>query len=54
MEEIGLDVDSVEDGTDAVYIMSSAEGGKYDLIFYGHSDAEDGWIHGNQGDTYVE
>ena len=33
MEEIGLDVDSVEDGTDAVYIMSSAEGGKYDLIF---------------------
>ena len=33
MEEIGLDVDSVEDGTDAVYIMSSAEGRKYDLIF---------------------
>ena len=33
MEEIGLDVDSVEDGKDAVYIMSSAEGRKYDLIF---------------------
>lgn len=33
MEEIGLDVDCVEDGTDAVNIMSSAEGGKYDLIF---------------------
>ena len=33
MEEIGLDVDSVEDGTDAVNIMSSASGSKYDLIF---------------------
>lgn len=33
MEEIGLNVDCVEDGTDAVNIMSSAEGGKYDLIF---------------------
>ena len=33
MEEIGLDVDCVEDGTDAVNIMSSAEGRKYDLIF---------------------
>lgn len=32
-EEIGLDVDCVEDGTDAVNIMSSAEGRKYDLIF---------------------
>ena len=29
----GLDVDIVEDGTDAVNIMSSAEGRKYDLIF---------------------
>ncbi len=33
MEEIGLDVDCAEDGTDAVNIMSSAEGRKYDLIF---------------------
>ena len=33
MEEIGLDVDCVEDGTDAVNIMSSVEGRKYDLIF---------------------
>ena len=33
MEEIGLDVDNAEDGTDAVNIMSSAEGRKYDLIF---------------------
>ena len=33
MEEIGLDVDSAEDGTDAVNIMSSASGSKYDLIF---------------------
>ena len=33
MEEIGLDVDVAEDGTDAVNIMSSAEGRKYDLIF---------------------
>ena len=33
MAEIGLDVDCVEDGTDAVNIMSSAEGRKYDLIF---------------------
>ena len=33
MQEIGLDVDCVEDGTDAVNIMSSAEGRKYDLIF---------------------
>ena len=33
MEEIGLDVDCVEDGTDAVNIMSSAEGRKYNLIF---------------------
>ena len=33
MKEIGLDVDCVEDGTDAVNIMSSAEGRKYDLIF---------------------
>ncbi len=33
MEEIGLDVDIAEDGTDAVNIMSSAEGRKYDLIF---------------------
>ena len=33
MEEIGLDVDCVEDGADAVNIMSSAEGRKYDLIF---------------------
>ena len=33
MQEIGLDVDIAEDGTDAVDIMSSAEGRKYDLIF---------------------
>ena len=33
MEEIGLDVDIAEDGTDAVNIMSSEEGRKYDLIF---------------------
>ena len=33
MEEMGLVVDIVEDGTDAVNIMSSAEGRKYDLIF---------------------
>ena len=33
MEEIGLDVDCAEDGTDAVNIMSSVEGRKYDLIF---------------------
>ena len=33
LEEIGLDVDIAEDGTDAVNMMSSAEGRKYDLIF---------------------
>ena len=33
MQEIGLDVDIAEDGTDAVNIMSSAEGRSYDLIF---------------------
>ena len=33
MQEIGLSVDIAEDGTDAVNIMSSAEGRKYDLIF---------------------
>ena len=33
MQEIGLDADTAEDGTDAVDIMSSAEGRKYDLIF---------------------
>ena len=33
MEEMGLVEDIVEDGTDAVNIMSSAEGRKYDLIF---------------------
>ena len=33
MQEIGLNVDIAEDGTDAVDIMSSAEGRKYDLIF---------------------
>ena len=33
MKELGLEVDDVEDGTDAVNIMSSAEGRKYDLIF---------------------
>ena len=33
MKEIGLEVDTAEDGTDAVNIMSSAEGRKYDLIF---------------------
>ena len=33
MEEIGLDVDCVEDGTDAVNIMSSERGNNYDLIF---------------------
>ena len=32
-QEIGLDVDIAEDGTDAVNIMSSAEGRSYDLIF---------------------
>ncbi|MFR5916037.1 MAG: hypothetical protein ACLUGJ_13915 [Blautia wexlerae] len=54
MQEIGLDVDIAEDGTDAVNIMSSAEGRKYDLIFYGYSDAEDGWIHRNPGNPYIE
>ena len=33
IKEIGLDVDIAEDGTDAVNMMSSAEGRKYDLIF---------------------
>ena len=33
MEELGLDVDIAEDGMDAVNIMSSAAGRKYDLIF---------------------
>ena len=33
MKEIGLEVETAEDGTDAVNIMSSAEGRKYDLIF---------------------
>ena len=33
LQEIGLSVDLAEDGTDAVDIMSSAEGRKYDLIF---------------------
>ena len=33
LEEIGPDVDIAEDGTDAVNMMSSAEGRKYDLIF---------------------
>ena len=33
IEEIGLEVDIAEDGTDAVNMMSSAEGRKYDLIF---------------------
>ena len=33
MEEIGLNVDVAEDGTDAVNIMSSAKGRNYDLIF---------------------
>ena len=33
MEEIGLNVDIAEDGTDAVAIMSSERGSKYDLIF---------------------
>ena len=52
MKEIGLEVDTAEDGTDAVNIMSSAEGRKYDL--YGYSDAEDGWLYCNPGDTYAE
>ena len=34
MKEIGLEVDTAEDGTDAVNIMSSAEGRKYDLILW--------------------
>ena len=33
IEEIGLEVDIAEDGTDAVNMMSSAESRKYDLIF---------------------
>lgn len=33
MQEIGLDVDIAEDGTDAVNIMSSERGSNYDLIF---------------------
>ena len=33
MQEIGLDVDVAEDGTDAVNIMSSERGNNYDLIF---------------------
>ena len=33
VEELGLDVDIAEDGMDAVNIMSSAAGRKYDLIF---------------------
>ena len=33
LQELGLSVDVAEDGTDAVDIMSSAEGRKYDLIF---------------------
>ena len=33
LQELGLSVDIAEDGTDAVDIMSSAEGRKYDLIF---------------------
>ena len=33
MEEIGLNVDVAEDGTDAVNIMSSERGSNYDLIF---------------------
>ena len=33
LEEIGLEVDIAEDGTDAVNMMSSAESRKYDLIF---------------------
>ena len=33
LQEIGLSVDLAEDGTDAVDIMSSAEGRKYDMIF---------------------
>ena len=33
MQEIGLDVDVAEDGTDAVNIMSSERGSNYDLIF---------------------
>ena len=50
MEEIGLNVDCVEDGTDAVNIMSSAEGRSYDLIFMD----KDGRIYCNKGNTYVE
>ena len=50
MQEIGLDVDIAEDGTDAVNIMSSAEGRSYDLIFMD----KDGRIYCNKGNTYVE
>ena len=35
MQEIGLDVDVAEDGTDAVNIMSSERGSNYNLIFMG-------------------
>ncbi len=53
IKEIGLDVDIAEDGTDAVNMMSSAEGRKIRSDFHGYSDAEDGWIYCNQGDSYA-
>ena len=33
LEELGLTVDSVEDGADAVMRMEQADAGRYDLIF---------------------
>ena len=42
LEEIGISVDSVEDGTDAVERMNEVD------------DAKDGWLYGNQGNPYPE
>ena len=54
MKEIGLEVDTAEDGTDAVNIMSSAEGRKYDLIFMDIQMPKMEWLYCNPGRYYAD
>ena len=53
MEEAGLIVDSVEDGTDAVERMGSAEESRYDAILMDIQMPEDGWLYGNKRNPHT-